>query len=261
MYNLDISARCFSSRLLPFLRSKLFAFSTVVCSLFMMNSVQAKSYVVGVENVNLYPFFNFTDNQPKGYLVDLLNQFGKENDITFEFRVMKPNELWVAYLNQDVDFRMPDNLLWKRSRKSEFKLTYSAPLAYFNSGVMTLAKNKDKPVTRLGTIEGFTAWSYKEKIESGEIKLVEERGTRGLIEGLFNGRTDGVYYNVEAFIRQVQGAGYNKDRVVFRQDLIKSHSLYMISSINYGNTVLGINKFLRENRKWVRERKEYYGIE
>ena len=99
------------------------------------------------------------------------------------------------------------------------------------------------------------------RMESGEIKLVEESGTRGLIEGLFSGRTDGVYYNVEAFIKQVQGAGYAKDSVVFRRELKTSHSLYMMSSIHHGDKIYALNQFLRDNRHWVRERKQYYGIE
>ncbi len=227
---------------------------------FNLSTVQAKSFVFGVEDVNLYPFYDFTSSKPRGYLVEMIEKFAAEQGMEVEFRVLPPRELWKAYLNHEVDFRMPDNLLWKRSKKVEHRLTYSAPLVYFNSGVVSLTKNKNLPISRLGTIQGFTAWSYKEKIESGEIQLVEESGTGGLIEGLFNGRTDGVYYNVEAYIRQVQDAGYPVDSVVFRRELIKSHSLYMMSSINHGDKVLALNQFLRDNRKWVRDRKNFYGI-
>ncbi len=229
--------------------------------LFLALNVQAKTYVVGVENVNLYPFYDFNRIRPRGYLVELIEAFAKSENMDIEFRVMPPKELWIAYLNQDVDFRMPDNLLWKRSKKVDLEVTYSAPLVYFNSGVISLKENANKAIRTLGTIKGFTAWSYKDQVEAGMVKLVEASGTPELIDGLLNGKLDGVYYNVEAFFKQVQNAIQQEGRVIFRRELPKSHSLYMLSSINYGEKVYALNEFLRDNRQWVRERKKFYGIE
>ncbi len=240
------------------------AVSSVLCVFsfcLIASATQAKTYVVGVEDVNLYPFYDFNKTKPRGYLVEIIEAFAKSEGMDIEFRAMPPKELWVAYLNQDVDFRMPDNLLWKRSRKVDLKVTYSAPLVYFNSGVISLKKNANKIIRKLGTIKGFTAWSYKDQVDSGMVKLVEESGTQGLIKSLFSQRTDGVYYNVEAFTKQVQDAGYEKESVIFRRELLRSRSLYMLSSINYGDKVYAFNQFLRDNRSWVRERKRFYGIE
>ena len=233
----------------------------VFISLMPVASLQAKTFIVGVENVNLYPFYDFNKVKPRGYLVELIQKFAEHEGFDIEFRVMPPKELWIAYLNSDVDFRMPDNITWKRSRKMDYNLTYSAPLVYFNSGVISLSENKNRPISKLGTIKGFTAWSYKDQVDSGLVTLVEETGTENMIRGLFSGRTDGVYYNVEAFIQQVQDSGYEKERVIFRRELLKSHSLYMLSSINYGEKVYAFNQFLRDNRDWVRERKRFYGID
>lgn len=220
-----------------------------------------ETYIIGVENVNLYPFYDFTSKPYRGYLVEMLQKFAESEGMKIEFKVLEPKDLWVAYLGNDVDFRMPDNLLWKRSRKQDVQVTYSAPISYFNSGVVSLSKDKDSPFTRMGTIKGFTAWSYKDMIESGALKLVEETGTDGLIEGLFSGRTNGVYYNVESFMALVDKAGYPSDSIVFRRELITSRSLYMMSSILHPEKIYALNQFLRDNYRWARDRKMYYGID
>ncbi len=222
--------------------------------------VQAKTYTVGVEAVNHFPHYDFNGEKPRGYLVEVINKFAKDQDFDIDFRIMSVEDLWAAYINEEVDFRLPDNLLWQRDIKKESSITYSAPIAYFTDGVVSLYANKNKPLSKLGTIKGFTAWGYQGDIEAGEIELVAEDTLESLIEGLYAGRFDGVYYNVEAFIKLVQEAGHPATSVTFRRNLVKTRSLYMLSSIHHGGLVKELNQFLRTNKTWVRERKAHYGL-
>ena len=232
----------------------------VMLTVFFSVHGQAKTYTIGVEAVNHFPHYDFNSGEPRGYLVEVINKFAEAQDFKIDFKVMAVNDLWRAYANEEVDFRLPDNLLWQRDIKKELSITYSAPIAYFTDGVVSLYTNKDKPITRLGTIKGFTAWGYQGDIESGDIELVSENNLQNLIEGLYAGRFDGVYYNVEAFTKLIQEAGYPAKSVVFRRNLVKTRSLYMLSSIHHGKMVKELNQFLRTNKTWVRERKAHYGL-
>ncbi len=240
-------------------RSRTQLLLAVVAIVFSVSG-HSKTYTVGVESANLFPHYDFSNGEPRGYLVEVINKFAKAQDFKIDFKVMEVNELWRAYTNGELDFRLPDNLLWQRDIKADLSITYSAPIAYFTDGVVSLFANKDKPITRLGTINGFTAWGYQGDIESGEIELVTVNSLQSLIAGLYSGRFDGAYYNVEAFTRLVEEAGYPPTTVAFRRNLVKTRSLYMLSSIQHGKLVKELNQFLRTNKTWVRERKAHYGL-
>lgn len=219
-----------------------------------------QTYTVGVESVNHYPHYDFTQNEPRGYLVDLMREFARDQNMQIRFKVMPVEELWAAYIKKEVDFRLPDNLLWQRDVKRDAQLTYSAPLVHFTDGVLSLAKNDNKPVNSLGTIKGFTAWDFKDQIDRGLIRLDTELTAKALLDGLIAGKYDGVYYNVEAFKSLLKESGLEEGQIVFRKDLKKTRSLYMLSSIDYGPKVLALNQFLRANKQWVRERKAFYDL-
>jgi len=219
-----------------------------------------KTYTIGVESVNHYPHYDFTQNEPRGYLVDLIQEFARDQNIQIQFKIMSVEDLWVAYLKKEVDFRLPDNLLWQRDVKQDARLTYSAPLAHFTDGVLSLAKNDGKPVNSLGIIKGFTAWDYKDQIDSGLIGLHTELSVKALLDGLLAGKYDGIYYNVEAFMSLLKEHGVDESQIVFRKDLRKTRSLYMLSSIDHGPTVLALNQFLRTHKEWVKERKAHYAL-
>ena len=220
----------------------------------------AKTYTVGVEAVNHFPHYDFTGAEPRGYLVDVINKFAKHQNIKIRFKIMSIDDLWHAYLNDKVDFRLPDNLLWQRDMKKDRDITYSVPIAYFTDGIISLSHNADKSLTKLGTIEGFTPWGYQDQIESGKIRLINENNLKNLINSLYAERFDGVYYNVEAFIKLIQEAGHSVDSVVFRKDLVKTRSIYMLSSIHHGKLIKELNQFLHSNKAWIRERKTYYNL-
>ena len=232
----------------------------VMLTVFLSAHGQAKTYTVGVEAVNHFPHYDFNGEKPRGYLVEVINKFAESQNFDIDFKIMTVDDLWSAYINEEVDFRLPDNLLWQRDIKKELSITYSAPIAYFTDGVVSLYENKDKPLTKLGTIRGFTPWGYQGDIESGELELVTEESLKDLMAGLYSGRFDGVYYNVEAFTKLVQEAGHPATSVAFRRNLVKTRSIYMLSSIHHGKLVKELNQFLRTNKTWVRERKAHYGL-
>ncbi len=231
-----------------------------VSMLGVSTSAQAKTYSVGVEAVNLYPYYDFSSDKPRGYLVDLIRKFSNEQKFKIKFEAMPVDKLWAAYINQEVDFRLPDNLLWQRDMKSEVSITYSVPLVYFKDGIISLPAYKDKPITKLGVIKGFTPWGWESEIDSGRIKKIEANNLSSLIEGLYERRFNGVYYNVGAFLKLTEEAGHAPGSAVFRDNLHKTRSLYMFSSIKHGKLVKAFNQFLRSNSAWVQRRKDHYGL-
>lgn len=109
-------------------------FKVIVCifGIFTLNtfsySAFAKSeFTIAVEDTEYLPIHSAKDGVFSGYVIDVLNEFAKQNKYKFKFIALPVKRLIVDYLKKDsyIDFKYPDNDAWDVESKAKLPITYS----------------------------------------------------------------------------------------------------------------------------------------
>jgi ABC-type amino acid transport substrate-binding protein len=179
-------------RLLPLLAAVLIAAGAAP-------SRAADVLLVGVEETAYMPYYEWSDGQYRGFGADILQAFAADSDLKLDFRAMPVTRLFAALVGGDVDLKFPDNPLWSEAIKQGKTVVYSEPVIDFIDGVNVVPANTGKgpaALKTLGTVLGFTAYGWQERIQSGAVKLHENPSLEGLLRQAMAGRVDGAYVNV-----------------------------------------------------------------
>ena len=130
-------------------------------------------------------------------------------------------------------------------------------------GVNILAANKDAPVDAirtLGTVKGFTAWSWADRVKAGQVQLTENNTFNGLVQQALAGRIDGAYASLSVVAYQLKTM--NKEgALVFAPQLPHQKSDYHLSSLKHPLLIAEFNQWLRDKAATVVALKRKYGID
>ena len=160
-------------------------------------------YIVGVENMDYYPYSEVIDGKYHGVGRDILDLFAKQYGHKFVYQDFPYIRNLRSFLNQEIDFQFPEDPAWLEDMKKEYslKIVYSDPVVGYIDGVSVLAENKGRGIERLrflGTIIGFTPVNeYMMRIRENKIILHENPVVAGLILQLLDTRIDGIYLSVD----------------------------------------------------------------
>lgn len=136
--------------------------SKVVCFFLLLLvtfNLRAFEYVVGVEDVEYYPYWADRDGHYAGFARKLLDRFAESKGYHFVYQPLPVKRLWNTYFSGQVDLKFPDNPHWAKMRKSGYNIVYSQPAVNYIDGVMVLPGHKGlglERLERLGTIRGTT---------------------------------------------------------------------------------------------------------
>lgn len=112
----------------------------------------------------------------QGFAREFFDMFGRKKGFTFTYQPLPVKRLYKSLLTNTIDFKFPDSPFWQKEIKEGKNIIYSKPVVGFIDGVMVLPANKGKgadKLNKLGTILGFTAWDYMDRIKAGTIKISE----------------------------------------------------------------------------------------
>jgi len=234
------------------LRALLLILSTLAFSL------PAKELVVGVQKIAYYPHYDFTGEQPRGYIYDLLALFSQHSDYKFSYIPLPVKRLHHEMLiNQSIDLVYPDNPAWIGARFKGYKLSFSQPLVNILGGTMVLAKNKGKGFTEFNSLtvtHGFTPVEWLKVRPYHPFKLFEVPDAISALKLVAMGRADGadVEYHVARYlISQDQSLS----DLVLDPDLPFSSAGFHLSSIKQSQLIAELDSFIRQNPAEVRQLK------
>jgi ABC-type amino acid transport substrate-binding protein len=228
-----------------------------------MNISYADNFVIGVENIDYFPIYQYKDGQYNGAASEILNQFAKSYNHTFSYKAFPITRLNKNYLSGKVDFRFPDNGYWAQDQKSGFDIKYSNSVIDFIDGVMVTPENKGKGVSelkKLGLVRGFTAWDYLGYIKKGGVKAKETNSLESLIKLTQTKRYDGAYFNVDVATYYLNNTLKTPKAIVFDPELPHTKSNYSLSSFKHHQIIEQFNKFLIDEADWVRTIKDKYQV-
>ena len=163
---------------------------------------QKKELIVGVENINYYPYYDFSGREHAGFFKEVMELFGKEKGYAVVFKPLPVKRLYTELLESgQIDFKFPDNPHWGGEYKKGKTIRYSDGVVMFIDGTLVQSEHAGEGIQsfhRLGTIAGFTPWTYMAHIDKGEVVNMENRSMSALLKTLLAGRIDGAYVNIAA---------------------------------------------------------------
>ncbi len=220
----------------------------------MAGAATAERLVVGVENIEYLPHYNWDGQNYTGFGADLLTAFAEDQGYELEFKALPITRLMQAVVTGDVDLKYPDNAYWSAELKDGQGVVYSDVVIEAIDGVMVLPEHVGRSadeVDQLGTVLGFTPYSWLDRINNGDVKLKENSSFIGMVRQALVGRIDGAYANQDVIRRVLRELGKDETALVFDENLPHSVSNYHLSSSNRADVVEAFNIWLAENGETV----------
>jgi hypothetical protein len=228
-------------------------------ALFLSSVAFAGNYVIGVENINYYPHYNF--NKPlaeQGFTRALFDAFAEDSGHTFTYEARPVVRLLNDLIEGNVDFKYPDNAFWGGDAKKGKDIVYSDNVVKYIDGTSTV--DSSVTVKSLTTVRGFTPWDYLSDIESGKIKLSEQNDMSQLVKFVIAGRADAAYANID-IVRYTLNSMNMDGKLIFREDLPHSEGYYHLSTISYPKLITEFNEWQAENVDRITDIKSKFGLE
>lgn len=251
---IDLSEIQFMKKILPIL--------VVTLTLTLGTAVQAAQYTVGVEDLSYYPHYTTENGEYRGFARALLDAFAKDNGHTLVYKKLPVNRLFAELIKGGVDLKYPDNAYWSKEMKAGSNVTYSEPIVEYIDGASVKPAAKGKGVdaiSKLGTVRGFTAWSWMGRIDAKQVSVSENNSLEGLIKQGIKGRVDAVYGNVAVIRHQLSELKLD-GQLVFDESLPHSKDFYYMSTTTKPKLIDEFNAWLASNTDKVSALKQQYKI-
>lgn len=222
------------------------------------------TYVVGVEDLDYYPHYRAKGGDYQGFARDVLDLFATQQGIRFDYKPLPISRLYPAFLEGQVDFKYPDNPNWQQDAKAGKSISYSASVVQAIDGVMVLPSKVGATadsLKSLGTVRGFTAWDYLDRIKAGSLKVQEVTAFDASLQQGINGRVDGVYMNVDVARYLLRENIQQPDALVFDAGLPHTQGSYQLASLKHAALIEQFNAFLAAQAEQINALKAKYQLQ
>jgi polar amino acid transport system substrate-binding protein len=237
---------------------------TLLCGWILSSgSVQAKSYVIGIEQLDYYPHYDFKSAQPRGYFFDLMQLYSQWSGDDFVFKVLPVKRLYkdAAELT---DFIYPDNRAWQPHLEVDPTVVkhYSSAVIYTLGGTMVLPQKKHMTMANfkvLANIHGFSPTRWFELRQQYKFKILDVPDAKSALGMAIRGRVDAanVEYNVAQYhLAEMDAAG----ALVMAESLPFTNLAFHLSSQKHPEQIARFNQFLLEKQEQILQLKQSYGL-
>ncbi|GAA0594093.1 transporter substrate-binding domain-containing protein [Caenispirillum bisanense] len=221
-------------------------------------------YVVGVEELDYYPVYAVQDGAYVGAAREILDAFAADAGVAFRYQPLPVNRLYADLTGGGIDFKFPDNPHWNPAAKAGADVVYSAPVIAYIDGVMVRPARKGAgpdAVATLGTVTGFTPFSWLDRIQDGRVRLSENAQMRPLLRQVMAERIDGAYVSVAVASHLLAADFGDAGALVFDAGLPHSRDDYRLSAARHPELIARFDAWLAANAERVAEIKARYGAE
>ena len=223
----------------------------------------AKHYVIGVEQLEYYPIYAQREGEYAGFARELLDQFAKSRDYTFEYKAVPVKRLFNDFLAGKFDLKFPDSAYWQSEMKQGKNVIYSDPVLEYIDGVLVapteIGKGKEQ-LKNLGVPRGFTPWEYLNDVENKAITITEGNSLKNLVKMAETKRIDGVYFSIIVAKYFLEHTQFASDALVFDKTLPHTRSTYHLSSVKHPKVVAEFNAFMKANFAKIEALKAKYNV-
>lgn len=226
-------------------------------------SLQAKTYVIGIEQLDYYPHYDFKSAQPRGYFFDLIQLYSQWSGDEFVFKALPVKRLYKDSIEL-TDFVYPDNRAWQPHLDIDSNITkyYSAPVIYTLGATMVLPEKRSMTMDEfkvLANIHGFSPTLWMELKQHHKFKILDVPDAESALRMAMRGRVDAanVEYNVALHhLQQMKLSG----ALVMAEHLPFTNLAFHLSSQKHPEQIRRFNQFLIEQQDQIQRLKRRYAL-
>lgn len=229
----------------------------------LCGSLQAKTYVIGIEQLDYYPHYDFKSAQPRGYFFDLIQLYSKWSGDDFVFKALPVKRLYKDSIEL-TDFVYPDNKAWQPHLEIDPSITkhYSAPVIYTLGATLVLPQKQQMLLSDfkvLANIHGFSPTRWLELKKQHKFKILDVPDAESALRMAIRGRVDAanVEYNVALY--HMEQMKLSK-ALVMAEHLPFSNLAFHLSSQKHPEQIRRFNQFLIEKQDQIQQLKQRYGL-
>lgn len=223
---------------------------------------KAETYIVGLQNFDYYPHYNFTSDQDRGFIWAVLELYASESGHTFIYQTMPVPRLQIELAKGTVDLIYPDNPIFHPGITESTEKHYSVDVVKTLSGAIIKHTNVNMEINEVSKVSlpfGFTPLDWKGKEKNGDIDFVETEDSLSALQLVEQGKTDvaEVDYFVTSYLSEA-----NPTIGQFTLSPVLPHNIvgFKLASIKQHGLIKQINDFLAGNESRIDELKLKYGI-
>lgn len=229
------------------------------------SSAQTKEYIIGVEDVSYYPFYDFSAEtlDRRSFTKELLSTFFRHQGYQFKFVALPLKRFDKWYVEEAIDFKFPDNIRWRIGESKKLNLTYSQPVLHLTAGTYVLKKNSQllrQEIKTLGTISGFFPTLWYDRLQNKTIELVEVSSPYSLIKHLLHGNIDAINIDKNVIDYNLKLLQQDGDAILLSTHIKHERYAYHFSTILHPEVIQEFDEFLDKNSLRVAELKRKYDI-
>lgn len=236
--------------------------SLIAALLAAATPAMAEELTVGVENLQYLPHYTVENGEYAGFGRAVLDAFAADTGHTLVYEPLPVNRLFKGLVEGKVDLKYPDNSYWSTDLKDGKNVVYSEPVVTYVDGVNVLPERVGQGaenIETLGLVTGFTAWAWKDRIDSGASRRSENADFEALVKQTLAGRVDGAYANTAVVAYQLDRMGQD-GALVFDADLPHTRDTYHLSTTTHPEVIEEFNAWMAANPEKLAELKAEYGV-
>jgi hypothetical protein len=223
----------------------------------------ARTYSVGVQDLDYLPHFATVDRQLVGFVRDLLDSFAKDEGIVFEYSAIPISRLHNDFPAGKYDFCYPDNPRWSTATKSKVTIIYSDAVERLTDGIMLLPERqglKLENIRTFGLVQGFTRDKIDQYTSQDKIEFIENPTVDGLIGQVLDQRIDVMYANILVVQHRLDKMN-RVGSLVYSTTLPHTDYEYYLSTVRYPEIIDSFNVWMKSHARLIAETKKRYGID
>ncbi len=228
------------------------------------NAKEQIEYVIGVEDVNYFPLFNFNSKHPNqpSFAFDLLTAFFEYKQYKYRFVPLPIKRFDKWLIDHNIDFKFPDNMRWRADGGKSVDLTFSEPLLRLLAGTYVHKSKKDLTrldVKTLMTIRGFYPTLWLDLIAANKVELHEEPTPVSIVRHLLIKNVQAT--NIDENVIRYQLKKLNKSgEIVLAKNIFHEQYTYNLSTNTYPEIIRAFNEFVKQEKQLIQSLKQKYEI-
>lgn len=245
--------------------SKKFILACIQASVFYLclaNQAKADSFVIGVEDVSYYPYFDFSADNTS-FSKALFDQFAKDSGYQISYLPLPIKQFPKWLYENDIDFKFPDNARWQvRNNVQHLDIHFSDEIVSLTAGTVVLAKNEFKEegfFKDIGTVTGFHPTLWLTQIEQNKVALFEDSSPKILVKHLVSGHIDGLDIDLAVANEGLKQLNL-QEKLTLNKRVRRQVYGYQISTVRHPEIIKQFNTWLAEQSDYVDSLKAEYGI-
>lgn len=215
-----------------------------------------KIFIVGVEQTNKEPIsYINSDGDYQGIYREFLDKFAKDHNYHFIYKPMKLNNLFTSLYDRTIDFKFPDNPVWRSADKRAHRILYTHKIHFYLEGLYVKPENIDRTIDSInsvGLITDVVLWSLHHYLEVNSIKIRRANNCLALVQQVLVGELDAMvceHFLVKYALKTLE---MPQDSLVFNVNLPFVDDYYSLSTIMHQDVIEQFNIWFAKNTNFLK---------